>query len=189
MQARVQVEQVLVQTVAVSRPRYSIDTCRGILPQVELNRPERVRCDPMKQRGETLLRVPLCGFQYPVRRLWHVCPTWRSVRALASRIPLDRGPLLRQLRRSVRSLVRRLHGSCDLIRLPQSVHHRLQHSPFPARSRRDRRDRLKISRGPGKRLADVVKPPGSPRPHNSNAIDVAFDRSENSGAPGSSFGS
>ncbi len=29
-----------------------------------------------------------CGFPYPIRRLWHACPTLRSVRALASRIPL-----------------------------------------------------------------------------------------------------
>ena len=35
-----------------------------------------------------LLRVSLCSFPYPGRRLWHAYPTLGSARALAIRIPL-----------------------------------------------------------------------------------------------------
>ena len=92
---------------------------------------------------------------YPARRRGHACPTLRSARAAASRIPLGCGPFLRRLRRSVRSLVRRHRRYYGLIRLLRTVHHRLRIPPFPMRPRHDRQGSSKTSQGPDRRRANV----------------------------------
>lgn len=49
----------------------------------------------------------------------------------------------------------RANRSYGHIRLLRSINHGLRHSPFPARSRHDRRNRPKISRGPDTRHPHV----------------------------------
>ena len=88
VQAPVQVEQALIQTLAVHVPRNAVDTGCCVLLQCEVGRTERVRRNVVEERSETFLRVSLCSFPYPGRRLWHAYPTLCSARALAIRIPL-----------------------------------------------------------------------------------------------------
>ena len=91
-QAPVQVEQALFQTLAVHVPRNAVNARRSVPPQ-GMERPvQRVRRDVVEERSETFLRVSLCSFPYPGRRLWHACPTLGSARALAIRIPLGLRP-------------------------------------------------------------------------------------------------
>ena len=88
VQTPVQVEQALIQPFAVHVPRDAVDTGCCVLLQCEVGRTERVPRDVVEERSETLLRVSLCSFPCPGRRLWHACPTLGSARALAIRIPL-----------------------------------------------------------------------------------------------------
>ena len=71
VQAPVQVEQALIQTLAVHVPRNAVDTGCCVLLQCEVGRTERVRRNVVEERSETFLRVSLCSFPYPGRRLWH----------------------------------------------------------------------------------------------------------------------
>ncbi len=86
VQTPVQVEQALIQPFAVHVPRDAVDTGCCVLLQCEVGRTERVPRDVVEERSETLLRVSLCSFPCPGRRLWHACPTLGSARALAIRI-------------------------------------------------------------------------------------------------------
>ena len=88
-------EQALIQTLAVHVPRNAVDTGCCVLLQCEVGRTERVRRNVVEERSETFLRVSLCSFPYPGRRLWHAYPTLGSARALAVRFPLV-GRLLRR---------------------------------------------------------------------------------------------
>ena len=83
VQAPVQVEQALIQTLAVHVPRNAVDTGCCVLLQCEVGRTERVRRNVVEERSETFLRVSLCSFPYP-GRLWHAYPTLGSARALGN---------------------------------------------------------------------------------------------------------
>ena len=89
VQASVQVEQSLFQSFAVLVPRDAVDARRSVPLQCVERPVQRVRRNVVEERSETLLRVSLCSFPYPGRRLWHASPTLGSVRDLAIRIPLS----------------------------------------------------------------------------------------------------
>ena len=88
VQASVQVEQSLFQSFAVLVPRDAVDARRSVPLQCVERPVQRVRRNVVEERSETFLRVSLCSFPYPGRRLWHASPTLGSVRDLAIRIPL-----------------------------------------------------------------------------------------------------
>ena len=76
------------------------------------------------------------------------CPALCPARAVASRIPLGRGPSLHRLRRGSRPLVRPLQRYYGPVRLLHSVHLRLRIPSFPSRPRYDHRGRVKTSQVP-----------------------------------------
>ena len=94
------------------------------------------------------IRAAACG-TLARRRVRRVI--WQSGFPLVEALSLRR--LQQKLRRS--SLVRRPHRSYGLIRLLQTVHHRLRFSPFPTRPLYDKRGSLKTSQGPDRRRANV----------------------------------
>ena len=145
--APVQVEQPLFQPVRVLGPCHAVHPRRGVPLQRMEGPAQRVRRDMMQERRQLLPRLPRCSLTYPLGGLGHAFPALRPARAFASRIPLGRGPSLRELRGGSRPFVRPLRRYYGPVRLLHPVHLRLRFS-FPSRPRHDCRGGVKTSQVP-----------------------------------------
>ena len=141
-------EQTLVQSRRIPSPCHAVHARRSVPLQRVEGPAQRVRRDMMQERRQSLLRLPRCCLPYPLGGLGHAFPALCPARAVASRIPLGRGPSLHRLRRGASPLVRPLRRYYGPVRLLHSVHLRLRIPPFPSRPRHDWRGKVKTSQVP-----------------------------------------
>src|SRR4029077_7025425 len=111
------------------------DTCARVPLEGQVRVAESVDViDVVEERGEPPFPVRSCRFTYSFESAARVAPTLCSERVALDRVPLGQIPSLHHLLGRSLGFVRRLPRYNGPVRLPTSVHHRLESLDFPMRS-------------------------------------------------------
>ena len=130
-----QVLKVTLQVLSVVPPGLAVDACGSLPLDREVGRAQSIDVVYMVQkRGKPLFPILLRYLPYPLERTVHTVPALSPECVAFEQIPLGPTPSLHRLRSLSVGFVRRLLRYYGSVRLPISVHHRLQPFDCPTRS-------------------------------------------------------
>ena len=140
MQPPVQVREVDLEVLAVSRPRHPVHPRSGLRADRPVGLLETVDGDVVQQRREPCTTVSCCYFahtvQPTVQPVGHVRSGSASGTCRSVRVPLGQPPFLHHLRNRPPGLVRWLRRYYGVVRFPAVVHLRIVALAFPERPAR-----------------------------------------------------
>src|SRR5665213_1035308 len=141
MHPGMQVPKILFEPLTVVLPRDMIDSrCRILLrSQVRLTQP--IHAHMVQERRKPFPLICLCSFAYTFERTYRLDPALSPGRVLLVRVPLNRIPSLRNLRRRSFVIVRLLRRYYGPVRLPTNVHLRCAANGLSGAARRTIRGR------------------------------------------------
>ena len=164
MDSVLQVEQALVETLAVLFPRDSVHSGCRILPEALVRLPQERHLHVAEQRGPLLLWLLLCSLSDPLQERERAFSVLGRKRVSCSGFPLGLGPSLHRLDGRYPRL-RRLPRYHALVRLLDGLFHGLRLFTFPRLPavHHWRRGHVEVSRLPCRKLserAELIRPRG-----------------------------